>query len=152
MHPSRGRRTTIGRLLILNAILAVVLGVPRLRTATEFKVAACVAAMFPILVCTPIAADCLFGIRCPGCSRRTLRRLATSSSHFRCLACGGRFKRSPFGPWRDASGPEDAAKYLRKPRIWAGFSPPIEPGDSTTGRLLRSKRLRARDEADSRRA
>jgi hypothetical protein len=133
--------------MALNAALAGLLAVPHLQTPTEVKVAACVVVLLPLLFLTHVVVEMLFGIRCPACSRWTLRRLATNSSYYRCAACGIRLKRSRLGPWLDASGPEDAAKYRGKggAKSWLGFSIPEDHGDTTTGLLLRKKRLRGRD-------
>ena len=81
---------------------------------------------------------------CPACSRGVLRRLARHRHYYRCSACCARFKRFGFGPWLDASGPDDAARY-RKPTdagIWKAFTVPEMLDGSTSGLLLRSKRSR----------
>ena len=56
----------------------------------------------------------------------------------------GRFKRSGLGPWLDASGPEDAARYQQRTEAgtWKGFAAPKDLGATTSGRLLQSKRTR----------
>jgi hypothetical protein len=139
-------RITIGRLMALIAAIASLLAVPHLQSPTEFKVAACALAWFPILVLANYLVEAMFGIRCPGCARWTLRRLVSCRSYFSCSGCGMRYKRFGLGPWLDAGGPEDAAKYSGKTpvRTWVGFSVPKATGDTTSGALLRSKRLRGR--------
>jgi hypothetical protein len=137
---------TIGQVMALVAVVAGLLAVPHLQTPTEFRVAACVVALLPTLWLGSVLAEMLFGIRCPGCSRWTLRRLATNSSYYRCSHCRTRLKRFGFGPWLDASGPEDETKYRGKTGVgsWTGFAVPEDHADSTTGLLLRNKRRRAR--------
>ena len=85
-----------------------------------------------------------FGKPCPSCSRWTLRRLARHPRYYRCSACGGRFKWFGLGPWLDASGPEDAARYRKRTEAgtWKGFAAPKDLGATTSGRLLQSKRTR----------
>jgi hypothetical protein len=146
MNPTRRPRVTIGRLMALIAAFAVVLTLPHLQTLTEFKVAACAFALLPILILANYVVEALFGIRCPGCGRWTLRRLVSCSSYFSCSGCGMRYKRFGLGPWLDATGPEDDAMYSGKTRArtWMGFSVPEDPGDTTSGALLRNKRLRGR--------
>jgi hypothetical protein len=81
---------------------------------------------------------------CPACSRRAMWRLARHRHYYRCRACRARFKRFGFGPWLDASGPEDEDRY-RKPTdagIWRGFSVPKDLKGSNSGALLASKRFR----------
>ena len=48
------------------------------------------------------------------------------------------------GPWLDASGPEDAARYRKRTEAgtWKGFAAPKDLGATTSGRLLQSKRTR----------
>jgi hypothetical protein len=144
MRSSRRPRFTIGQVMALIAVLAGLLGVPQLRTPVEFKVAACVIAFLPILFLVNVLVETLLGIPCPGCTRWTLRRLVRSSSYYRCSRCESRFKRFGFGPWLDASGPEDAPRYRGKAAVkrWVGFSTPQDPGETTTGLLLRNQRRR----------
>jgi hypothetical protein len=54
-------------------------------------------------------------------------------------------KRSDSGPWLDASGPDDAAKYQRAPeaRAWKGFAAPEDLSRSASGSLLQNKRGRS---------
>jgi hypothetical protein len=51
-------------------------------------------------------------------------------------------KRFWFGPWLDASGPDDEARY-RKPTDagkWTGFAVPEQLEGTTSGHLLQNKR------------
>jgi hypothetical protein len=62
--------------------------------------------------------------------------------YYRCTACRARVKRYWFGPWLDASGPEDAARY-RKPTdagTWTEFAVSEHLDNSTSGQLLKNKR------------
>lgn len=90
-------------------------------------------------------AEQVSGRTCPGCDHSTLRRITRARDHFECVRCGGRYKRAGVtAPWEDASGPEDAAVYKSSSRAgrWTGYTPPA-PGKSTTsGLLLRNKRMR----------
>src|SRR4051812_40985577 len=101
---SRGRRQfTIGQMMALITVLAGLLALPHFQTPMEIQVAACVIALLPILLLANSLVEVMFGIRCPGCARWTLRRRSTSSSYYRCTGCRGRFKRFGLGPWLDAS-------------------------------------------------
>src|SRR5689334_3331240 len=108
MKPTKSSQITLARLMALIAAIAGVLAVPRLHTRIEVEVAACLVALLLAFILVTFLIEMFFGLRCPGCSRWTLHRMARSSSHFRCSICRLRVKRSWFGPWLDASGPEDA--------------------------------------------
>ena len=86
------------------------------------------------------------GYPCPACSRWALRRLARHRHYYRCSACGARLKRYGLGPWLDATGPQDAARY-RKPTdagTWKGYEPPGRLDDSTSGHLLENQEVAGR--------
>jgi hypothetical protein len=150
MSPSRiPRVTTLSRLMVLNAAFALLLAAYRfgLTGLAEhaFFFGAAWASLLLILIIGAVL-DLVLGIPCPRCRRLALRRLALPFSlvgFYECTACQLRCKRATlFAPWREASGPEDAAKYRRKPPArWLGYSVP-EGSDSMCGTLLRSKRSR----------
>jgi hypothetical protein len=82
------------------------------------------------------------GICCPACRKRALRALARHPGFHQCSACGHRCKREGIaGQWTDASGPDDAPKYSpwRRAGTWLGYAPPVHPGKTTCGILLRNK-------------
>jgi hypothetical protein len=132
--------------MILVAALAAVLALPHLKTVTELRLAACLFAFLPLLVMTNAFVESVIGRPCPNCRRWTLWRLAARRSYYRCSHCRARFQRSLFGVWRDASGPEDDAAYRNKgqTRKWLGFARPHDPGETTTGLLLKNQRRRGR--------
>jgi hypothetical protein len=137
-------RFTIGRVMVWVAAVAFLLAIPRLVTSPELLVTLAIVGMLAALVLLNGLAGMVFGLRCPACSRRTLRRLARHRHYYRCAACRVRLKRFGYGPWLDASGPEDTARY-RKPTeagSWKGFEAPEELDGTTSGRLLRNKRSR----------
>lgn len=150
MGSSRRPRTTIGRLMTLNVVVALLLAGSRLGLAGLAGSARVLAWVWTCLLVALVVNAFLnlaIGIRCPSCRRDALRRLARPFSrvgYYECSSCGTRWKRgSTFSRWEDASGPEDAAKYRRTSTAgrWLGFAVP-EDDDSTCGALLRSKRSR----------
>ena len=159
MGSFRQPRYTIGQFMALIAALACAFSVPRLvrsarfMTSGESTLLTCVAALPLLLVVTNFLLELALGIQCPACSHWGLKRLARHRRHYQCPACGVRVKRSGFGPWRDASGPDEAANYRRHnvPKPWAGFSVPAEPGDTTSGQLLRNQRMRRPPEGEANR-
>ena len=137
-------RFTIGQVMLVIAVFAGVLAVPRVADSSDRIVLFCVVGLLAVLVLINMLVEMVFGKQCPACSRWTLRRLARHPRYYRCSACRGRFKRFARGPWLDASGPEDAARY-RKPTeagIWKGFAVPKDLGTTTSSRLLLTKRTR----------
>jgi hypothetical protein len=144
MQPTRWPRYTIGQFMLIIAAAAGGLAIPRLVQSPARLGVVCFFGMLATLVLLNGAIDVVFGKVCPACSRRALRRLARHRRYYRCSVCRARYKRFGFGPWLDASGPEDAARY-RKPSeagIWKGFTVPKDPKGSNSGVLLASKRSR----------
>ena len=86
-------------------------------------------ALLPILILASYVVEALFGLRCPGCGRWTLRRLVSCPSYFSCSGCGMRYKRFGSAP---GSMPPD-------PKTTRGF--PASPGPGN-GRASRSRRTR----------
>ena len=90
----------------------------------------------------------LIGNECPACGKLSMKRLARSSHYFECSRCGARRKRFfPTSPWQDVSGPEVEALFSRSSRAgqWDTYATP-DPGNTMSGHLLRSKRLRDQSE------
>jgi hypothetical protein len=152
MRPARRPRTSLARLMILNAMVAIVLGASRLGFAdvAEYgNIAGSASACLLLALVLDALLDAVIGIRCPRCQAAALRRLArpfSLVSYFQCSGCGNRCKRTwPVSRWRDASGPEDDAKYRRKSAAgrWIAYSMP-EENDSMGGTLLRNKRNRVK--------
>ena len=144
MQRSSSSRFTIGQVMVGIAVLASLLAVPRLVSSPDRTVMVCLVGLLTALVLLNILVEMVFGMPCPSCDRWTLRRLARHRCYYRCSACRGRFKRFGFGPWLDASGPEDAARF-RKPTeagTWKGFTVPEDLGGTTSGELLQNKRRR----------
>jgi hypothetical protein len=134
MQSPRNPRFTIRQFMIVIAVAALVLALPRMVEAQE-PFLACLAALPTILVFLHYVIEQIFGSPCPVCSRWALRQLARHRRYYRCTACRARLKRYWFGPWLDASGPEDAARY-RKPTdagTWTGFAVSEHLDDSTSG-------------------
>jgi hypothetical protein len=130
--------------MVVIAVLAISLAVPRLLNSPDRLVGVCFVGVLATLVLLNASIEVVLGKPCPVCSRRALRRLARHRHYYRCQACWAQLKRFGFGPWLDASGPEDAARY-RKPSeagIWKGFDVPRNLKGSSSGVLLGSKRSR----------
>jgi hypothetical protein len=146
MAAARGRHT-IAWWMRLVAAVAVVCAIPKLPAAL-FVVLLAVAATLAALVALSLLSEAALGTSCPRCRQWALWPLALPRRPYRyyqCAACGGRLKRELFGPWHDASGPDDAAKYQRKRRPVHLEAPAPAPNDpSTCATLLRNKWLRAR--------
>jgi hypothetical protein len=141
MQSPRSPRFTIRQFMIVIAVAACLLALPRSMTSQE-PFLACLAAVPTILLLLHALIEQTFGAPCPVCSRWALRRLARHRRYYRCTACRARVKRYWFGPWLDASGPEDAARY-RKPTdagTWTEFAVSEHLDDSTGGQLLKNKR------------
>ena len=134
-------RFTIGQVMIVIAVFASLLAIPQLGDS-ERIVAECLAGLLTVLFLLNVLVGMVVGKPCPACSRWSLRRLARHPRYFYCSACGGRFKWFGLGPWQDASGLEDAARYRKRTDAgnWRGLSVPKELGTSTSGRLLQEKR------------
>jgi hypothetical protein len=132
--------------MALTAALAFLLAAFRPRRFMEVQIAASALAVIVAFAVLNFLIEQLLGVQCPGCSRLTLKRLARYRRYYRCACCGLRVKRYGFGPWLDATGPEDAPRYRRRDadRPWAGFSVPETLEGTTSGSLLRNKRSRAR--------
>jgi hypothetical protein len=144
MQLTRKPRYTIGQLMTGIAVLASLLAVPRLIHSPDRLIGTCFLGVLATLALLNALIEVVFDLPCPACSRRTLRRLARHRHYYRCSACRARFKRFGSGPWLDASGPDDAARY-RKPSeagTWKGFAVPKKLDGSSSGRLLGSKRSR----------
>ena len=140
----RSSRFTIGQVMVGTAVFASLLAVPRLAVSPDRIVMVCLVGLLTVLALLNMLVEMVFGKPCPSCSRWTLRRLARHPRYYRCSACGGRFKWFGLGPWLDASGPEDAARYRKRTEAgtWKGFAAPKDLGATTSGRLLQSKRTR----------
>ena len=138
------RQFSISRVMIAIAGFAVVLAMPRLATSPADLVARCLMALLAGFFLLHFLVGEFVGYPCPVCSRWALRRLARHRHYYRCSACGARVKRFGLGPWLDATGPEDAAKYCRTTDAgtWRGYEPPGRLDDSTSGHLLEIKRSR----------
>ena len=145
MRRSSSSRFTIGQAMVAIAILASLLAVPQLVASPHGIVMVCLVGLLTAdLAVLHVLVESVIGLPCPSCGRWTLRRLARHRRFYRCSACRGRFKRFGLGPWLDASGPEDSARF-RKPTnagTWKGFAIPEDLGGTTSGELLRNKRTR----------
>jgi hypothetical protein len=144
MPSTQKPRYTIGQIMLGIAVLAGVLAIPRLVNSPDRLVLFCFLGVLATLVLVNRTIEVAFGKVCPSCSQRALRRLARHRRYYRCAACRARYKRFGFGPWLDASGPDDAGRY-RKPSeagIWKGFDVPKDLKGSSSGVLLGSKRAR----------
>jgi hypothetical protein len=143
--PSTSRpRYTIGQLMAVIAVTAIVLALPRLIRSPDVLVIQCLAGVLTTLAVIHASIEVIFGKVCPSCSNRALRRLARHPGYYRCMACRARLKRFGFGPWLDASGPGDAARYGRRSEagVWKTFDAPRDLKGSISGALLGSKRSR----------
>jgi hypothetical protein len=138
----KSSRFTIGQVMMVIAVFASLLAAPRLAVSPDRIVMVCLVGLLTAFVLINVLVEMIFGKQCPACSRWTLRRLARHRRYYRCSACGGRFKWFGHGPWLDASGPEDEARYRKRTEAgnWKGFAVPKDLGATTSGRLLQNKR------------
>jgi hypothetical protein len=147
MKPRSRLRISIGQWTVLVAVVALLYSLPHQKTRPDSQFIAGIFALLAVLLLVGVLVDVLVGIPCPGCSRWTLLRLARARRYYCCSHCGGRYKRFFFGPWQDASGPDDDPIYRGKSRSrpWLGFAIPEDHDDTTTGALLRNHRRRRRE-------
>jgi hypothetical protein len=127
--------------MVATAIGACLLTAARQLVAPDQMVIVCLVTLLTAVLLHFLVVR-VFGFPCPACSRWSLRQLARHHHYYLCTACRARFKRFGFGPWEDASGPDDAFRY-HKPReagVWKGYVAPDELDDTTCGRLLHNKR------------
>jgi len=138
------RQFSISRVMIVIAGFALVLAMPRLATSPADLVVRCLMALLAGFFLLHLLVGEFVGYPCPVCSRWALRRLARHRHYYRCSACGARMKRYGLGPWLDATGPQDAARYRKDTDAgtWKGYEPPGRHADSTSGHLLEDKRSR----------
>src|SRR5262245_43260867 len=114
MNPPRQFRYKIGQLMAVIADVALLLAASRARSPETAWFAAILSLGVLAFLASILLVDLWVGQRCPHCLRWSLRRMATPARgqrFYRCLGCGGRCKRSRFGPWQDAGGAEDDAHY-----------------------------------------
>ncbi len=139
---ARAPRYTIGQIMLVIAVLAASLALPRLMNSPDRLVVSCIVVVLAALVMINKLIEVVGGKPCPACSRRALRRLARHRHYYRCLECRAQLKRFGFGPWIDASGPEDASRYRRPSEagVWKEYAVPESLEGSSSGLLLRSKR------------
>lgn len=135
-------RFTIGQVMVAIAALAGLMAVPRIAMSSERIVLDCLIGLFIVVIVLNKLIETMLGKPCPSCSRWSLHRLARHPHYYRCSECGGRFKRFGMGPWFDASGPEDEARYCKRSQAgqWQGFMAPRDLDATTSGRLLKNKR------------
>jgi hypothetical protein len=144
MKPTDRPRYSIGQIMVVTAVVAGVLALPRLINSPDRLLSFCFLGLLATAILLNAAIEVVLGKVCPTCSRRALRRLARHRHYYRCSECRARYKRFGFGRWLDASGPEDAARF-GKPTdagIWKGFAVPKDLKGSNSGVLLGSKRSR----------
>jgi len=70
-----------------------------------------------LLTAPRLAYRLLQGLRCPSCRGRDIRCLDVTPfgyRYFLCGACGGRWKRTIWGNWQDASSTEDASHFVSR--------------------------------------
>lgn len=144
MKPTGKPRYTIGQLMIWIAVMAGLMALPRLLLSPDRPVVFYFFGALGAVLLLNSLIEIVVGIPCPACSRRALRRLARHRHYFRCMACRAQFKQFGFGPWLDASGPEDAARYHKRTEAgtWKDFDVPRDLKGSNSGALLGSKRSR----------
>lgn len=144
MSSLRRPRFTIGKIMLWTAGFAALMALPRLLLARERPIVVDLVGALGVLFLVSEAIDAVIGRECPACSRRTLRRLARHRGYYRCLSCRAQLKRFGFGPWLDASGPEDARRYGKSSEagVWKTFEAPNDLEGSPSGALLGKKRSR----------
>ena len=144
MRPPGKQRYKLHQLMLVIAVFAFSLALPRLLISQRDLVAISILGALVGIVAISVLVDVLPVKPCPACSRRALRRLARHRNYYCCSACRARFKRFGAGPWLDASGPNDAVRYgrLTEAGIWKEFVAPENLEGSTSGFLLGRKRIR----------
>lgn len=144
MKPDGKPRYTIGQIMLGIAVFAGILALPRLVRSPDGPILFAFLGLLTTLVLISALFDVVFGKICPACGRRALRRLARHRHYYGCMACRARLKRFGVGPWLDASGPEDEARYHKTggAGTWKEFAVPRDLKGSGSGVLLASKRAR----------
>jgi hypothetical protein len=146
MSISSSRRWTIGQFMWLIAALALALGLPRSSLLSQARVAGTIILALSLIALASFILQAVMRFQCPRCARMTLRRLARHPHYYRCQTCGLRVKKFgfTFGPWLDASGPQDAGKYqpATERSAWKGFAVQEDLSGSISGSLLSNKRGR----------
>jgi hypothetical protein len=124
------------------AVLASLLAVPRLVLSPDRVVMICLVGLLTLLCALHVLVEVIIGCPCPSCGQWTLRRLVRHRFYYRCSSCRGRFQRRGLGPWLDASGPENDARFRRltDAGTWKGYTRPKDLSGTTSGALLRNKR------------
>ena len=119
-------RYTIGQIMLVIAVFAASLALPRLINSPDRLVVGCLIGVLATLVLINKVIEVICGKPCPACSRRALRRLARHHHYYRCLECRSQLKRFGFGPWLDASGPDDARRYHKPSEagVWMEYAVP----------------------------
>jgi hypothetical protein len=144
--PERKARYTIGQVMVAIAVIACALAVPQVLRAPQGAGTTYLLSLIVLLVAGVAAVHAvvnkMMGFTCPACHSPALRRLARHRHYYRCSVCRARLKHFRFGPWIDASGPEDADKFRRPggAGTWEGFEVPSDLEGTTTGHLLKDKR------------
>ncbi len=128
--------------MLVIAVFAASLALPRLMNSPDRLVVGCLIGVLATLVLINKVIEVICGKPCPACSRRALRRLARHRHYYRCLECRSQLKRFGFGPWLDASGPDDARRYHKPSEagVWKEYAVPEKLDGSSSGLLLQSKR------------
>lgn len=144
MVPRRRIRFTIGQLMLANLLLAGLFALPPLLRSPDRVYVYSATVILSGLCFLAAVAELILSKRCPTCSRWALRRLSRQTEYYLCTSCRARLKRAWLGPWRDASGPEDADRYARRTDAgtWTGYDPPGKLDGSRSGLLLQGKRTR----------
>lgn len=137
---------TIGRLMFVSVVVALVLRIVRTDSMTT-RGERIVLIAFAIVVVARILILIYYARQCPACGKGPVGLVAAvplGDHFFRCDACGQRLKRAWLGRVWDASGPEDDRRFVknRPAPDWpeGSFAPSVDqPATRTVGMLLRGK-------------
>ena len=148
MSLPHSRRYPLGALIALFVMLVVLFSAPIVSPTLEYYLLGCAVGVvvlvigFFVMISTMTAR--VIGLQCPACAGYTLHRLARFRDYYHCSRCSSKFKHVWQKKWIEATEPDDLAKYEAgsvKSR-WRGYSPPVDPSDTTSGRLLQGMRKR----------
>ena len=109
-------RYTIGQVMVGIAVLASLLAVPRLVMSPDLVVMVCLVGLLTVLFVIHMLVEMTSAAPVPRVASGRSDAWLRHRHFYRCTACRGRFKRFGFGPWLDASGPEEAARFQRADR------------------------------------
>ena len=109
----RSSRFTIGQVMVVIAVCAGLLAVPRLAVSPDRIVMVCLVGLLTLLVLLNMLIEMVFGKPCPACSRWTLRRLARHRRYYRRPAASEQANQGPAGRVQTPAAPAHSTAAAR---------------------------------------